>query len=176
MKQGPTNSGRGSPPQGGHLNRLFSVNQSVSSQPFQIFTDQAPICSICLWHPLLLRPNFACLEKTTHMWELPPISRTFMCVVKTKHVWELPMIPWTIMCVVFPTHVWFLPNTWDTSKCLVKTTHVWENPNMCVYFQIQGGAFCICTCIWQISYKYLTFRIYLLFQGCRANIMIWEQG
>ena len=37
--------------------------------------------------------------------------------------------------------------TKDMSRCLVKTTHVWEDTNMCVYFKIQGGTFCICFCI-----------------------------
>ena len=89
-------------------------------------------------------------------WPMPLICRTSMCVVKTKHMWELPLITWTFMCVFFTTHVWFLSNTKDLPKCLVKTTHVCENPNRRVYFQIQGGTFCICIWIWQISLKYLT--------------------
>ena len=93
---------------------------------------------------------------TSYVCELPLISRTSMCVVKTKHMWELPLITWTFMCVFFTTHVWFLSNTKDLPKCLVKTTHVCENPNRRVYFQIQGGTFCICIWIWQISLKYLT--------------------
>ena len=114
------------------------------------------ICSKWIW-PWVLRDRSSCLGKTTH-------------------VWELPLITWTSMCVVKTTQVWFLPNTWDMSKCLVKTTHVCENPHMCVYFQIQGGIFCICICIWQISLKYLTSYTYLSFQMRRPKIMIWQQG
>ena len=91
----------------------------------------------------------------SYVCELPLISRTSMCVVKTKHMWELPLITWIFMCVVFTTHVWFLSNTEDLPKCLVKTTHVCENPNIFVYFQIQGGCFCICIFVQQISLKYL---------------------
>ena len=74
---------------------------------------------------------------------------------------KLPLITRTSMCVVKTTQVWFLPNTRDLSKCLVKTTHVCENPHMCVYFQMQGGIFCICVCVWQISSNYLTSYTYL---------------
>ena len=97
-----------------------------------------------------------------------------ICLRKTTHVWEFPLITWTSMCVGKTTQMWFLPNTWDLSKCLVKTTHVCENPHMCVYFQIQGGIFCICICIWQISLKYLTSYTYLSFQIRRPKILIWE--
>ena len=112
--------------------------------------------------------DLTCVGITKDFQNFHVFGKNQTCVGITTDYLNFCVCGFIHTCVVFTTYL-------DLSKCLVKTTHVWKNPHMCVYFQIQGGCFCICICIGQISLKNLTFYIYLSFKGRRPNKIISEQ-
>ena len=79
--------------------------------------------------------NHTCLEKNTHVWNLPLNKTSLMWLGKATHVWEKPLS----ICIFMK---WQKPHMCGFYQTRTKYKGVWKKPHMfvknltCVYFSI----------------------------------------
>ena len=84
---------------------------------------------------LLDKKNHTCLEKITHVWNLPLNKTSLMWLGKATHVWEKPLS----ICIFMK---WQKPHMCGFYQTRTKYKGVWKKPHMfvknltCVYFSI----------------------------------------
>ena len=80
--------------------------------------------------------NHTCLEKNTHVWNLPLNKTSLMWLGKATHVWEKPLS----ICIFMK---WQKPHMCGFYQTRTKYKGVWKKPHMfvkrqtCVSFSIQ---------------------------------------